>query len=417
MTQHSLERWLKHLETLHPKSIDLGLERIQRVAEALSLAPKRTRTLTIAGTNGKGSCIAAVEALLRASGDTVGVYTSPHLIRFNERFRINGEEPDDNAILRAFHAIDAARGDTTLSYFEFATLAALWLFQAARVDWQLLEVGLGGRLDAVNMLDADACVITSIGIDHVEWLGETRDLIAPEKAGVARAGCPAVVAERDLPSTLLPALENLGADVLLIDRDWQLSEGQLTLPSGASFDLPEVRGLQSANMAAAAVLVDAVGCTITSSIMERAFSGLAVPGRQQRCDLQGRDCWLDVSHNREAVAALAAALAGESKPQRTHAVFGAMADKPLRDMIDIMAGWVDFWHFPAAQDIPRAAMPADLATLVAPDKSACYDGAAAAAEGVLAATAPGDRIIVFGSFITVGAQLQHMTVNERLGSP
>ncbi|MEK9542820.1 MAG: Mur ligase family protein, partial [Luminiphilus sp.] len=193
----SLDAWLAHLETLHPQKIDLELLRVRTVAQRLGLLPAAMTTITVAGTNGKGSCVAALAALLKARGYLVGCYTSPHLLNFNERITIDQTPASDGEIITAFEAIEDSRQDISLSYFEFATLASLYLFKRAGVDFQVLEVGLGGRLDAVNIVDASACVITSIGVDHTEWLGDTRELIAIEKAGVARAGRPAVVAEQD----------------------------------------------------------------------------------------------------------------------------------------------------------------------------------------------------------------------------
>lgn len=412
MTERTLEAWLNHLETLHPKAIDLGLERTLRVAQTLEVAPKTAKTLIFAGTNGKGSAIATAEALLTASGQRVGVYTSPHLIDFNERIKLCGQFACDLDILRAFDAIERARGSTTLSYFEFATLAALWLFEEENVDWQLLEVGLGGRLDAVNILDADACIITSIGLDHVEWLGDTRDLIAPEKAGVARAGAPAVVAESDLPSTLLPALEDRGAQPLVMGRDWFLEGDRLELPDGQTRTVPAVAGLKASNLSGAVVLLDSVGALPEQEDIDRSLATLVVPGRQQRLNIDNRELWFDVAHNREAVELLASALEAFPPTGQTHAVFGAMADKPLRDMISHSGRVIDFWHLPRASDVARAAKPEQVAEFVTEGRYQIYPDAIAATRGVFAATKPGDRVVVFGSFITVGAQLANLNLEQ-----
>lgn len=402
----TLNDWLDHLETIHPKSIDLGLARVAEVAKRLHLTPSAIPTITVAGTNGKGSCVATLVALLRQSGARVGAYTSPHLLRFNERIAIDGEPVDDRAIVEAFTAIETARSEISLSYFEFATLAALWLFRRAEVDWQVLEVGLGGRLDAVNIVDANACVVTSIGLDHTDWLGPTRDHIAPEKAGVARAGCPAVVAETDLPSTLLPALESLGARVLCREREWRLDGSDLRLPSGRSVFLPEVTGLQLGNVAAAVVVLEAVGIELSDEALTVALSTLSVPGRQTRLRYAERDYWFDVAHNRESVAALTRALMADRPHGRCHAIFAAMADKPLRDMIREIRDQVDVWHLPAAPGVVRAADPADIATLLEGADVHCYPDALAAWQAALESSVPDDRIVVFGSFVTVGAQLE-----------
>ncbi len=405
----TLDAWLTHLETLHPQKIDLELTRVQTVAHRLELLPASCQTVTIAGTNGKGSCVGALAALLSQQGVSVGCYTSPHLLNFNERITIDGMPASDVEIMGAFAAIEEHRQSISLSYFEFATLAALVLFRQKSVDVQILEVGLGGRLDAVNMLDADVCVITSIGIDHTEWLGDTRDLIAIEKAGVARYGKPAVVAERDLPSTLLPHLKALGADVAALDRDWLLCNSELTLPDGVQRVLPEVPALQASNLGAAVIAADKLNRTPDQDCIDEALQNLTVPGRQQQLRVQDRVWWLDVAHNRESVARLAIALGQEIEGQETHVIFGAMADKPLRDMIETLADGVSSWHLPTHEEVARAAAPADLAQLIktiSPKVTVrCYPTPRMAFEGIESASKPGDRILVFGSFVTVGAQL------------
>jgi len=424
----SLDSWLSYLETLHPRSIDLGLERVATVATALGL-DEHPRTITVAGTNGKGSCVASVDSLLRVQGLRTGVYTSPHLIRYNERIVIDGNPVSDDDIIDAFEAIDGARAGITLSYFESATLAALWLFKRAQVDWQVLEVGLGGRLDAVNIIDADACVITSIGLDHVDYLGDTRELIAPEKAGVARPHRPAIVAERDLPDTLIPALEARGANLCVIEQDWFNRDGQLRLPSGATYRVPKVPGLRADNVAAAIVVLAALQCVPSQALLEVALASLKVAGRQQREQLLEREWWFDVAHNTESAQALAQALAEAPVAQTPvtqtpvtqtpvtqtqgryarHAVFGAMADKPLGAIIEVMAPHIDYWHLQGIA-LPRAADPSDVMALVrqCDPGSVChvYPDADSAREGVLAATEAGDRIVVFGSFVTVGDHLE-----------
>ncbi|EAW40620.1 folylpolyglutamate synthase/dihydrofolate synthase [marine gamma proteobacterium HTCC2080] len=405
----TLDAWLTHLETLHPQKIDLELTRVKTVAHQLGLLPAGCRTVTVAGTNGKGSCVSALSALLRQKGLSVGCYTSPHLLTFNERITINGIPASDAEIMGAFALIEERRAAISLSYFEFATLAALLLFQEKGVAVQILEVGLGGRLDAVNMVDADACVITSIGIDHTEWLGDTRDLIAIEKAGVARLGKPAVVAESDLPLTLLPTLEALGANVAALDRDWLISEQMLTLPDGTQRLLPTVPGLQTSNLGAAVVAAMKLNVTPDQDCIDKAFLALSVPGRQQQLVAMDRLWWLDVAHNCESVARLAAAIAEKTGGVQTHAIFGAMADKPLRAMIELISEGISSWHLPAHEGIARAANPADLAQLIkriSPKATVqCYPTPESAFNGIENVSKPGDRIVVFGSFVTVGAQL------------
>ena len=399
-----LASWLAYLETLHPQAIDLGLARVRQVAQRLDLLRHNSKTITVAGTNGKGSCVAVLRQLLQSLGFSVGAYTSPHLLDFNERIVINGAPVSDADITAAFAEIDSARADVSLSYFEFATLAALWLFRQRHVDWQILEVGLGGRLDAVNIVDADACVITSIGLDHTDWLGPTRETIAPEKAGVARLGKPAVVAEPDPPETLLPALDAIGAETVLIDRDWHVQGSTLTLPNGVELELPSVVGLLPANVAAAIVLLDAIDVSLTSEHINRALAGLTVSGRQSRIMWLGRDLWLDVAHNMESVRALRQALIGQTVTAgKTHALFAAMSDKPLRDMLDAVESCIDVWHLMPLEGNQRAATPEAVKQLLDSANAVVYDSLDAAWHGVSEATNPGDRVVVFGSFFTVGA--------------
>lgn len=416
MTDASLADWLAHLETLHPKSIDLGLERITAVAERLAVRKPRCKTITVAGTNGKGSCVAALNELLTRQGFSVGVYTSPHLLAFNERMVINGFPATDADILSAFNAIEASRGDISLSYFEFATLAALWLFKQSGVDVQVLEVGLGGRLDAVNLVDADACVITSIGLDHTEWLGDTRELIAVEKACVARPGCPAVVADTDPPDTLLDTLASIGAKRSVIGVDWILENESLTLPDGTRLAFSSSPALQPSNLAAAAVVLALMGLVHDVNEVVAGLNVVTLAGRQQRLQWYERDVWCDVSHNRESVALLAAALAREGSTNVCHAVFAGMADKPLSDMIGLMKGHVDHWHLPPLAEMPRAALPSAVAAFTPAGATTCYENLDDVLAALLEATHAGDRIVIFGSFVTVGAmlaQLQQSGVNKR----
>ena len=314
----SLDAWLAHLETLHPQKIDLELLRVRTVAQRLGLLPAAMTTITVAGTNGKGSCVAALAALLKARGYLVGCYTSPHLLNFNERITIDQTPASDAEIITAFEAIEDSRQDISLSYFEFATLASLYLFKRAGVDFQVLEVGLGGRLDAVNIVDANACVITSIGVDHTEWLGDTRELIAIEKAGVARAGRPAVVAEQDPPGTLMPELSDIGARGVSLGRDWQLEHDRLLLPDGTERQLPDLPSLQASNLAAAVTVLSVLGEPMSQEIISRALVTLSIPGRQQQLMYGERNWLLDVAHNEEAVTVLARLLAVSYTHLRAH---------------------------------------------------------------------------------------------------
>ncbi len=407
-----LSTWLSHLETLHPKTIDLGLTRITSVADRLGVRQDKPMTITVAGTNGKGTTVATLQHLLKQQGVSVGTYTSPHLIAFNERIAIGGVPASDARILAAFAEIEAARGDITLSYFEFATLAALLIFKQEAVDWQILEVGLGGRLDAVNCVDTDLAIVTSIGLDHTEWLGDTREEIAPEKAGIARRDKPAIVAELQPPPTLQPALDAIGAESYTLGRDWQLAGWRLTLPGGRVIDLPPSHSLQGSNMAAAVVALDLLGLGSSQEEIYLALREFSVAGRQFRSSHKDREWWLDVSHNRESVSALIEALAVNPCSGATHLLFGAMADKPLRDMIASASTVGSVWHLPDNKAGERPASPASLAELInVVDPLATtriYESPEGAYEGVLGLTEQGDRIVVFGSFVTIGEQMKLM---------
>lgn len=405
MTNFGLAQWLGYLEQIHPKAIDLGLERIAKVADRLGLRCAPPSTVTVAGTNGKGSCVAVLSAALGACGKSVGVYTSPHLIYFNERIVINGQPAGDAAICGAFAAIEEARGEITLSYFEFATLAALWLFAEAGVEYQVLEVGLGGRLDGVNILDADVAVVTSIGLDHTDWLGETREAIAIEKAGVARRGRPVVLADADLPITLVPELERIGADIQQLDKDWVIEEDILRSISGVAIALPIPKGLLKRNVAAALIALECLGIDIHDPKIHPAVSQLIVAGRQQHLSINDIDLVLDVAHNRESVAALVDELASKPVPGRTLTIFAAMADKPIRDILTASAEYVDEWFLPEFVDHPRVAPSAQFVDQLRGHSVHPCDDFNAAWKAAWSVASPGDRILVFGSFVTVGAAI------------
>ena len=246
-----LSDWLDGLQSQHPVEIDLGLERVAQVAEHLGLLTTQTKTFTVAGTNGKGSVVEVLSSMLLASGLTVGAYTSPHFLRFNERIRINGDEASDYSIVTAFEAIEGARCGVSLTYFEVTTLAAMWLFHDRSVDVQVLEVGLGGWLDAVNIVDADVAIVTSIGLDHTEWLGDDRGQIAIEKAGIARLARPCVVADADPPDALSTRLDEIGAEASWLGRNWSVTDSHFQGSSGTLLPLPHFSGLLPQNIGAA----------------------------------------------------------------------------------------------------------------------------------------------------------------------
>ena len=401
-----LAGWLEQLEARHPREIDLGLDRVGRIADRLGLRPFPAAVITVAGTNGKGTVTCCAAALARSAGHRVGAYTSPHLLRFNERIAIDGSPVGDADIIRAFTVIEAARGDVSLSYFETATLAALWLFWDAAVDLAVLEVGLGGRLDATNIIDADVAVITRIGLDHREWLGDTVEAIAVEKAGVARPGRPVILAEPDLAASLLPALAATGARPLRAGRDWrwerQGDELAVTGAGGRRLRVPLPAALEASNVAAALCAVDRL-LPLAPGAAARALAGLEVPGRRERRPWGGGELWLDVAHNPDAAAGLAGALARE--PQReTHGLCAIMADKDLAGIFAPLAPQFDSLRVCALPARGRAASASQLADAARAAGVAAVIPAGDLVEGwqgLTAALAGGARGVVFGSFFTV----------------
>lgn len=414
MAERSLGEWLQYLERLHPSKIDLGLERVATVARRLGLLPFPARVVTVAGTNGKGSVVYSTEAVLRHSGLRTGLYTSPHLLAYNERIVVAGEPAEDTLILAAFEAIEAARQAPepaiSLSYFEFATLAALWVFREQNVDVAILEVGLGGRLDAVNIVDADFAVITAIDLDHQDWLGDTVELIAAEKAGIARRGCPAVLAEHDYPSTLTESLASIGA---LEDRagqhwDWTEEDGELRLrfsPSAALLRFPIPPGLRAGNVAAALrVCEHLLGKDFAAPRVAAALAGLSIPGRRQRLEYQQRELILDVAHNPAAMHALAEYLIARPIAGQSIAVLGVMGDKDIAGICQELATAVDGACALAIPGIDRAAAPEriwealDAEGIAIPQEEFTLERVLAQ---LLEGTEAGDRLVVCGSFHTV----------------
>jgi dihydrofolate synthase/folylpolyglutamate synthase len=417
-TPSNLADWLSTLESRHPKAIDMGLERVAQVRDALGLRFD-CPVITVGGTNGKGSTCAMMEAILLQAGYKVGLYTSPHLVSFNERARVAGEIVTDDELVAQFAAVEAARGDVSLTYFEFTTLAILRLFAQAGLDAVILEVGLGGRLDAVNVIDADVAVVTSVDIDHTEYLGVTREQIGFEKAGIFRAGRPAICSDPVPPKSLIDHAEKIGADLWLLGRDFNYSGDKQQWNYGGrnirrnALGYPGLRGAnQLLNACAALAALEAVRDRLPLGAQE-IRSGLAMvelPGRFQV--LPGRPTViLDVAHNPHAAAALAQNLGNMGFHPYTYAVFGAMADKDIDGIIAHMKPHVDHW---CVTDLPlaRAASAADIAAKLS---EAGVDGSAADAEHSITAFASpaeayanargrageNDRIAVFGSFLTV----------------
>lgn len=406
----SLPEWLRYQEQLHPSAIELGLDRVRRVAESLGLLQAPPLTITVGGTNGKGSSTTLLALIYREAGYTVGAFTSPHLHRYNERVAINGVPVDDLALCRAFTAIEQARAGNSLTYFEFGTLAALWLFREAQVDVQVLEVGLGGRLDAVNILDADAALVTNIGLDHQDWLGDTRDAIGREKAGIFRAHTPSVIADVDPPQGLLDAAMQAQAKLLRLDSGdyrfaplgpgWQWANARCQSPP---LPLPALMGPhQLGNAAGAVAVVQALlaRLPVAWQAVINALPKLHLPGRMER---RGRFL-LDVAHNAEAAGMLAQTLQQQFGAQKVWWIAGVLSDKPITAIAQALAPVV-------AQAItctlpgPRGLSAQALATaLQAAGMPAKAGGTPEQALALALRQAPAQQpILVSGSFLTVAA--------------
>jgi dihydrofolate synthase/folylpolyglutamate synthase len=408
----SLTAWLEWQETLHPSAIDLGLERVGRVADRIGCRRPAACVISVAGTNGKGSSIALLEAVLLHAGYRVGCYTSPHLHRYNERVRIQGEAVSDQSLCEAFALVDQARGCDTLTYFEFGTLAAFDILRRARLDVAVMEVGMGGRLDAVNILDADAALITSIGIDHTQWLGPDRESIGREKAGILRAGKPAVCGDRDPPASLIQSagecatrLHILGADFDFgtDGRRWDWRGEHLTYR-----DLPRPRlagAHQLANAASVLMVLELLQDRVAidrQAIVDGLFM-TQLPGRIET--ITGKvEQVLDVSHNAQAAGALFDTLARRTTRGATYAVIGMMADKDVEGFARVLDPAITHWYA-AGLAVPRASAPEALAQRIAAsvgaDRVSSHRNLAQASEAVWSRVQSGDRVVVCGSFYTV----------------
>ena len=412
----TLSEWLAYLETLHPKAIAMGLDRVSAVYARLGVV-LTCPVITVGGTNGKGSTCALLECMLRAGGYRVGAYTSPHLLHYNERVRVDAADATDDALLEAFATVESARLTTPLTYFEFGTLAALWLLARAELDVMILEVGLGGRLDAVNVVDADVAIVTTVAIDHVDYLGTTREDIGREKAGIFRSGAFAICADRLPPATLLAQAGAIGARLLRIgiDYDFTAHDGQWSYrgPGGARHGLPSpaLRGAyQLANAATALAALDVLRdrLPVPMGAVREGLVSVELPGRLQV--LPGRPVTvLDVAHNPQAAAALADSLGSMGFHPQTCAVFGIMADKDIGSVITALLPRVDRWYI-ASLPPPRGATAQDLrlrleAAGVAPAAIRDFNDPASAYRAAREVVAEADRIIVFGSFLTVAAAL------------
>ncbi len=417
MRYQNLAEWLEWQESLHPKSIELGLDRVRQVFQRLHPEPPPFTVITISGTNGKGSSAALLESIFLSAGYRTGSYSSPHLLRYNERIRIRGEEADDGKICAAFQRIDEARGDISLTYFEFGTLAALDLFYRTPLDVVLLEVGLGGRLDAVNIIDSDVALITSIGIDHTDWLGDDRSDIAREKAGIMRANRPAVCSDGDIPMAVYDEANHLGSQLYCLGRDfnyaqnddhwfWMGRDGQQQ-----AFPFPALSGQHQLQNASGVLMV--VECLseslpVSDESIQQALKNLHVTGRQQM--LASKPGWIfDVAHNAQSAEALAELLKTGKKQTRTHAIVGMLQDKDISATLSPMLPYVSDWHC-VDLAVPRAAKARHLhdvlANLSPGVNVTVYEGVTEAMAQLEKRPDKKELVVVFGSFYTVAEALQ-----------
>jgi len=413
----SLAAWLEQQQKSHPSAIDLDLTRVRSVAQRLGLLPPAHRVVTVAGTNGKGSTVAFLDALFRVFGKRTGRFTSPHLVRYNERICVDGVEATDAELIASFERIESARGATTLTFFEYNTLAALDIFGKTPMDVAVLEVGLGGRLDATNIVDADVGVICSIGLDHVDWLGDTVEQIGREKAGIFRAGRPAVIGSGQMPRSVWSAIEELGALAVAPGRDyqarvhgdlWDFEFGSLRLDD---LPLPALPGAHQVGNAAASLAALSAGgfdLGLTHAGVAAVMREVRIAGRFQR--VSGEVEWiLDVAHNLPAAEILRDNLRRLPRARRTLAVCGILGDKDIRGIAGSLAADVDAWILVSLAG-PRAVSTQQIAAQL-PAGATVLAHAADVAEGcrtARAAAQAGDRILVFGSFLTVGPALEFL---------
>jgi dihydrofolate synthase / folylpolyglutamate synthase len=428
----TLPEWLAYIERQHPKSIDMGLERVRDVATRMRLRKPAKKVITVGGTNGKGSTVAFIEAIGRAAGWKIGAYTSPHLLAYNERVRIDGRDVGDIDFIAAFETIEAARGDTPLTYFEYGTLAALWLFERAKLDLAILEVGLGGRLDATNLIDPDVAVITTVDLDHQDYLGNDREAIGFEKAGIARAWKPLVLGEDDPPASVLRHAYAIGASAVRAGCDFFFDSagghGNRFSPTNAELpptgrwtwrdldgviDLPLPRlaaPAQLRNAATAIAALRVLGRRLPAAAIATGVANAHVHGRLQGFQRDGVEIVVDVGHNPQAARELAAWLAQAPASGRTFAVFAALGDKDVVGVARALEERIDGWFLAGLEAAgPRGGTVDVLAEKLQGTRAAAgvrhaeVDAALAAAR---AQAREGDRILVFGSFHTVSAALR-----------
>ena len=434
-SRRDLTSWLDYIQSVHTRTIDLSLDRVQRVMSALNLVRRRYTVIGIAGTNGKGSCVGLLEAALCYAGLSVASYTSPHLVRFNERIRINKDSVPDGRICQAFERIDSGRGDIPLTYFEFCTLAALEIFQNIRLDVAILEVGLGGRLDAVNCVDADIALITSIGLDHTQWLGNDVESIAKEKAGIFRRHKPAICSPLNPPESLIEAARNRGSFLLRqgidfgyknTDTKWDCWVAEVGGFGGEELETrrlvnfvdlpsPSIPGyLQKQNVAGVAMALQCLPfqSTKTRQVLVHALENCELPGRLQSIEGSPRQIF-DVAHNIDAVNVLREFLQGDNDHAKTYAVVGMLRDKPVRQMLAQLTEVIDVWHVASLEDERGSPARYLYDCILENDQSArahMHGNILNAYKAAMDASSKPDRVVIFGSFFTVGAIMRHLNM-------
>lgn len=421
MSFKTLEAWLDWQASCHPTEIELGLDRVRQVAARLGVLEFDAKVMIVGGTNGKGSSVALAESILKTAGYQTGCYTSPHILHYRERIRLDGTPVDDEIIVEAFNAIDGVRGDVSLTYFEWGTLAALWIFHRAALDVVLLEVGLGGRLDAVNIVDPDVALITSIGIDHTDWLGETRAAISLEKAGIARAGKPLVCADLESPPECIQYLNELEAELLLRGDDFDLTvEEQSWTAWGPDWRLdklpkPGLAGQHQLNNALGVLqAVHSLGLPgISDRVIHSALQQVTLSGRFERIN-GSFELVLDVAHNADGSRRLAETLSQTPIAGATWCLLGVLNDKDAETMLAALDKQVEHWVL-TEPDSPRA-LSRDLLEEIylKRSRSGVYemaDTVEAGFELVRGQLSPKDRLLVTGSFYTVG-QVKAVLENE-----
>lgn len=419
----SLSEWLTWQEGLHPSTIELGLERVAKVFKRLHPGLPPIPVITVAGTNGKGSSVALLESIYQNAGYKTGIYTSPHLLRYNERIHLNGEEVADDIICEAFDRIDKARlennEEISLTYFEFGSLAALDIFYRKKPDVIILEVGLGGRLDVVNIIDADVALITSIGIDHTAWLGNDRETIAKEKAGIMRKGKPVIFSSPDMPKSIATTANDIGA--ILFQRgkdfDWKNGKGyaawdwKSTKQQRNALPHSNLRGIHQLDNAAGVLMVIeqlAGRLSVNQKQIKDGLLSVSILGRFQ-CQFGEPMHILDVAHNEASMTCLAELLSLQACGGNNVAVLGMLEDKAHTEALAVMLPQIKHWYI-ADLDVPRGAKSDYLATVLknldANTKTNCFDSVEQAIVAADVAAEPGDRVIIFGSFYTVEFALQ-----------